>query len=1649
MRDQQKKTIEYDINKQLKKRHHRLVVTFFALLVASCTFYALILPAITIVKNKMAAIPDPSLSIKGPRSGAHAQVDENGLLTTYENVYTLSTIDPTALDGQLYAIVSKTGMYIMTTSPNTDVSSELGFNGRQLYNSDIKSDVFSWLFEAVPDQEATYYLSSEGQYLAASKCCLTYADSKDTATAFKVTVTNDGSINLCGNGTYINLYGGEEYYKGKFACWNEPGGGSDLALAEWTVQESSYSPLTDTLTPTSSVINLFDYRVLTNPDGSWNENALMNNGANVGINEGHALQFYASNPTGLSKANANIWTGSQFDGGERGNGGALQGIVEDRLVDGYPVLSGNTELLSETEGDTRESLAYLFDPKIVDENKRVYQNVGKLFHLDNEGYYAFDSDERNAEFSEETYEFTQYPVRAVTWKLQYGQFFPFNDIVSSYGLDAGSDNLNHAFGLTLTTRFIQTRHGYMTEAKKNPTVFEFSGDDDVWIFIDNILVADLGGKHDAVHVNINFATGTVTIDKIYGQSEGQTRHFTEIFDAEDLASYEKDGQTYTTLKDNTVHTLKFFYLERGSNASNLQLKYNLKEVPPTEIYKGDQYEEPMSEVPFAVYPAYEDDAKKWWYTTEAKGTEKVCPDNVSENDITYDNDWNMYYKKEGTSVKIPALYHGKTNEEGFMTFVDSDQMPLSLDEIQDLFGDNFILREVNVPEGYRQLSSSICVKIEYGVLKVNGSYASGAYAQPKGMVTATNTIFSAKSSANLIKRLLQNDPSIDYIHDMGDGSYAIDFYDPEKGPKGTLFAVVLKRNGADKGVLDLGALNFKDWTPIWGNGKDEYTLVKHGAGTDYALQISAVIHAAQMQSKTSEVVFKLQASGMQLTFTDLPSTSERYTSYMLQNKIRPENDEDPQYLVAYYWTKGTLEDATDQNTVRVSSHDEALAEGYSGFAVQWAATIEIPNMENRLYFQKRKSEQEGGEYLTDAVFALYDVYEEGTTYYYKANDGTPIYLEVDENGDHTGKAGLNPGDTSFNYTIMGGSTKKDGFIIDENAGDIILKNAQGKTVYTISPATRPDDPADPVRNRRYVGYTHDNCATAPQAGTGHFYRMPDGCYILREIQAPPGYKVNPTEIRVLVNNDDVFANAGNRNNNVSVGHGLGYISHTLEIFATEGSINESLTWMTSALRVADNGDTPFSVPSFNSTEWKYAKKEEGDLPGYASGKTDKLSEAFVIYHKYDTEGENAIYDYIQNPDQSERILDGVHQTNAGENRQRLFTQEEGWSTLSAYQDYTYGHAQSALDEDTTYNDLRRYGDLANLFSTSTFVRMIDEHTDIDVTVTKKNDTEPVKYLDGASFKLYTLRTPRSSDVKYYYTLDEQGNVNWVEGDGTDAYVFTTATDESGDKKAYFTIPALSPGTYYLEEVEAPKGYHKMSGALRFQVGYYDAGATQEYGVIGDERLKISRMKKGDTYYDPKSLNIQYSLTVENTKSEVSIEVVKKGQYKSDTVDLSGAGFVFYTVAPDNTRSYYKSYNDKEMCIEWTADKDQAHVFLPKEGENKFIIDHLTDGVYHMEEVTVPLGYSAPLGEITITVDLKAQNQVTIQNTGDDAVMSSDVTNSSGTVRLYTFNVINLPLIDLPATGNTGVTPFTVTGLALIISSGICLGFRFKRKARRP
>lgn len=186
-------------------------------------------------------------------------------------------------------------------------------------------------------------------------------------------------------------------------------------------------------------------------------------------------------------------------------------------------------------------------------------------------------------------------------------FFPFNQNITT----GGANQYNYGFGAKLQFDFTLTDDGNVVVGKdeKVPIKFFFSGDDDVWVFIDNKLVLDVGGAHGRVDGLLEFSAAgdknTVTAyvsDAKAGQTDGfgitydkMAQPKTVTFNKDknnpnDSAAtrtfrYQSNENNQMTLTKNTKHTLTMYYMERGMWESNMAVAFNFPDHNELQVEK--------------------------------------------------------------------------------------------------------------------------------------------------------------------------------------------------------------------------------------------------------------------------------------------------------------------------------------------------------------------------------------------------------------------------------------------------------------------------------------------------------------------------------------------------------------------------------------------------------------------------------------------------------------------------------------------------------------------------------------------------------------------------------------------------------------------------------------------------------------------------------------------------------------------------------------------------------------------------------------------------------------------------------------------------------------------------------------------------------
>lgn len=322
--------------------------------------------------------------------------------------------------------------------------------------------------------------------------------------------------------------------------------------------QPSYSNWTTKFTDISNTLNLYGFNKNTGTDAY--KSFMSTNNSTININ-GNG-EFYDS---------------------------AAQGLVNGQLDNGN---------LKTSKGEV--NLPHFDEDFLLGNNSKntklagIYKNVSFPFtkqDVDNNGvdYWVFDSKDttlamrKNNDSSGNGNYYLQKTsntgwstnVNSGSASKNISGFFPFNETSTA----THANTYNYGFGTKLEFKFRLTKDGKVLDKNGNPVdiKFLFSGDDDVWVFIDGKLALDVGGAHGQVTGTIDFGgtdnTKTSTVSKVKA-SAGSSTSGTEI-----TSNFKLEGS------NTDEHTLVMYYMERGMWESNMRVQFNFPDENQLEVEK--------------------------------------------------------------------------------------------------------------------------------------------------------------------------------------------------------------------------------------------------------------------------------------------------------------------------------------------------------------------------------------------------------------------------------------------------------------------------------------------------------------------------------------------------------------------------------------------------------------------------------------------------------------------------------------------------------------------------------------------------------------------------------------------------------------------------------------------------------------------------------------------------------------------------------------------------------------------------------------------------------------------------------------------------------------------------------------------------------
>lgn len=275
------------------------------------------------------------------------------------------------------------------------------------------------------------------------------------------------------------------------------------------------------------------------------------------------------------------------------SGGIKQNLLKRVLTEGYPVTVGGTSLKTLFTGGTNVNHLFL-QSSFNEDGSYEYSSFKNYAHLEDNGNFT-------------VYDALGTPSDEGYLWYRRGNFMPYNSISASdvstnknlydesgnplsdsdpaYGktLYKTQGTNDYYFGMYVEADFNQPRNGQLKN--KSDMVYEFNGDDDLWVYVDGVLMLDIGGIHDAHSGSINFATGAITYDSVSGTTIKAQFQAAGVFPDGSAWDDSKVSEYFNgnTLKYISSHNFKMFYMERGAGASNLKMKFNLEVIPTYEV----------------------------------------------------------------------------------------------------------------------------------------------------------------------------------------------------------------------------------------------------------------------------------------------------------------------------------------------------------------------------------------------------------------------------------------------------------------------------------------------------------------------------------------------------------------------------------------------------------------------------------------------------------------------------------------------------------------------------------------------------------------------------------------------------------------------------------------------------------------------------------------------------------------------------------------------------------------------------------------------------------------------------------------------------------------------------------------------------------
>lgn len=565
---------------------------------------------------------------------------------------------------------------------------------------------------------------------------------------------------------------------------------------------------------------------------------------------------------------------------------------------GTPKLGSSSELFYYQRGNF---MPYnpIKDGEFADNTLNLYDENGKVLNQD------------DARYKEKLYK-TQQPE----W--------------SRYPLQDGNDYTenNYYFGMVVTANFIQQKNG---KYNGQDMVYKFNGDDDMWVFIDGVLVLDLGGVRDAQSGEINFSTGEVkwtNYNSTHTINEGNLGEGCEDFtktikdqfkdtSKENITEWNNNGEG-DTFADYTGHEIKIFYMERGAGASNCKMQFNLPTVPKDSISVTKEVtnvnEGAYTDVDFNFKLYIEQNARE---STDGKET-------IKQDGKTYVLATDQPYDlKEGTEI-VPGTEGSKTNDKGIFTLKHGQTAYFK--EIAEQ-GTKYIVQEVGVGQNQYDTFKVNGEAVNASGSSISGTTNDGKIVQTKPLTVGTDAVVKMQNhcdghnhhTINITKEIAGGQPSDETftaLVTIGGKPYTGKYKVAAKDAAENVWEAA-KEQTAEDGSVQLKASQTIRIENIAAGTRFEVTETGYDETNyktpTYTVNKDSAVEIGTDQSKASgKVAFK---QNPQITITNHPNVNEDSLQISKTAKVADWNSRTYTLTLTAKSTTGSLSGATVQDTI--------------------------------------------------------------------------------------------------------------------------------------------------------------------------------------------------------------------------------------------------------------------------------------------------------------------------------------------------------------------------------------------------------------------------------------------------------------------------------------------------------------------------------------------------------------------------------------------------------------------------------------------------------------------------------------------------------------------------------------------------------------